>query len=129
MTSSSLSTECEDSDDKKEENILSTAKECENNVAQDSKTGKFEHTKRIDEYLFLQYACISAKLYTYMYEACFFSATRCNNHFRSQLWLFKNECKVYLNCNLVRPNVSTLQSDVFIRDDLMSQAALYILEG
>ena len=41
MSSSSSSTECED-DDKKEQNMLATSKECA--TAQESKTGKLEHT-------------------------------------------------------------------------------------
>ena len=40
MTDSSLSTVCEDGDDKKEENTLITSDECDNDVAQESKIGK-----------------------------------------------------------------------------------------
>ena len=40
MTDSSLSTEYEDGDDKKEENMLITSNECDNNVAQESEIGK-----------------------------------------------------------------------------------------
>jgi hypothetical protein len=44
LSSSSVYTECEDVKDKKENNMVSTSKECENYVEQEPKTGKLKHT-------------------------------------------------------------------------------------